>query len=40
MFDLRIGRQEAPLMDRLAVWTAALLGLGLAYGIAVSLRRA
>lgn len=40
MFDLRIGRQEAPLMDRLAVWTAALLGLGLTYGIAVSLRRA
>lgn len=40
MFDLRIGRQEAPLMDRAAVWTAALLGLGLAFGIAVSLRRA
>jgi TRAP-type mannitol/chloroaromatic compound transport system permease large subunit len=40
LFDLRIGRQEAPLMDRVAVWTAAGLGLGLAWGIIVSLRRA
>ena len=38
-FDLRIGRQEAPLMDRVAVWTAAGLGLGLAWGVIVSLRR-
>jgi len=39
-FDLRIGRQEAPLMDRVAVWTSAVLGIGLAWGIIVSLRRA
>jgi TRAP-type mannitol/chloroaromatic compound transport system permease large subunit len=39
VFDLRIGRNEAPLHDRMAVWGAILLALGLAWGIVVSLRR-
>jgi TRAP-type mannitol/chloroaromatic compound transport system permease large subunit len=38
-FDMRIGRQELPLADQLAMWGAMPLGLGLAWGIAVSLRR-
>ncbi|WP_232474948.1 TRAP transporter large permease [Neoroseomonas rubea] len=40
LFDLRIGRQEAPFGDRAAAWSATVLGLGLAWGIVVSLRRA
>jgi tripartite ATP-independent transporter DctM subunit len=40
LFDLRIGRQEAPFADRAATWAAAVLAVGLAYGILVSLRRA
>ena len=40
LFDLRIGRQEAPFADRAATWGAAVLAVGLAYGILVSLRRA
>ncbi|MBY0336255.1 MAG: TRAP transporter large permease subunit [Acetobacteraceae bacterium] len=38
-FDLRLGRQDAPLADRLALWTAGLLAVVLFYGIAVSLWR-
>ncbi|MCX7931284.1 MAG: TRAP transporter large permease subunit [Rhodovarius sp.] len=40
LFDLRLGRQEAPLSDRIAIGVATLLGLVLAYGIALSLWRA
>jgi len=39
-FDMRIGRNEVPLPDRIATWLAALLALGLVWGIIVSLRRA
>ena len=38
-FDMRIGRMEAPLPDRLAMLTAGLLGMVLAYGISLSLWR-
>jgi TRAP-type mannitol/chloroaromatic compound transport system permease large subunit len=39
LFDLRLGRQEAPLMDRAALALAAVLSLVLFWGIAVSLWR-
>ncbi|TCH97275.1 TRAP transporter large permease subunit [Roseococcus sp. SYP-B2431] len=38
-FDLRLGRQEAPLADQLALVAAAVLTLVLAWGILVSLSR-
>ena len=40
LFDLRIGRLEAPFADRAATWVAGGLSLVLAYGVLVSLRRA
>ncbi|WP_027284085.1 TRAP transporter large permease [Rubritepida flocculans] len=40
LFDMRIGREAPPLPDLLAMWAALPLALMLAYGIAVSLRRA
>lgn len=40
LFDLRIGRQAAPMGDQAATWAATLMGAGLAWGIAVSLWRA
>ena len=40
LFDLRIGRQEAPFMDQAASWAATVMALGLGWGILVSLRRA
>jgi TRAP-type mannitol/chloroaromatic compound transport system permease large subunit len=39
LFDMRIGRQELPPADRAAMWVAMALGVGLAWGIAVALRR-
>ena len=39
LFDLRLGRQEAPLLDRAALALAAVLSLVLFWGIAVSLWR-
>lgn len=39
-FDMRIGRQEAPLADRVAMIAATILALGLACGIIVALTRA
>ncbi len=40
LFDLRIGREAAPLADQLASWAATAMGLGLGFGILVALRRA
>ena len=40
LFDMRIGRQELPLADTIAMWAAMPLAMLLALGIAVSLRRA
>jgi tripartite ATP-independent transporter DctM subunit len=39
LFDMRIGRLEAPPADRAAMWGAAALGVVLAAGIALSLWR-
>lgn len=40
IFDMRIGRQNPPLPDRVAIWCAGVLVVGLAWGIAVALWRA
>jgi tripartite ATP-independent transporter DctM subunit len=40
LFDLRIGREAAPLADRAASWAATILGIVLAFGILVALKRA
>jgi tripartite ATP-independent transporter DctM subunit len=40
LFDLRIGREAAPFADRAASWAATAMALGLAYGVAISLKRA
>jgi tripartite ATP-independent transporter DctM subunit len=40
LFDMRLGRQEIALPDRIATWVAVALVAGLAWGILVSLRRA
>jgi tripartite ATP-independent transporter DctM subunit len=39
-FDMRIGRQNVPFRDQVAVWAATVMALGLAWGICVSLWRA
>lgn len=39
LFDMRIGRLEAPLADRLALVAATVLAFGLAWGILISLLR-
>lgn len=39
LFDMRIGRLEAPLGDRAAVVVATVLALGLAYGVVIALMR-
>ncbi|MFM7346718.1 MAG: TRAP transporter large permease subunit [Tagaea sp.] len=35
-FDMRLGRQNAPMGDRIAIWIAGVLAAGMAYGIAVA----
>jgi TRAP-type mannitol/chloroaromatic compound transport system permease large subunit len=40
VFDMRIGREAPPPGDAIAMWVALVLALGLAWGIAVALRRA
>jgi tripartite ATP-independent transporter DctM subunit len=40
VFDMRLGRQNVSAADQAAVYAAAVLALGLAYGILVALRRA
>lgn len=40
LFDMRLGRREAPFADRAATAAATVLALGLAWGVAVALRRA
>ncbi len=40
LFDMRLGRQEVASPDRVATWAAALLAVGLAWGVLVSLGRA
>jgi tripartite ATP-independent transporter DctM subunit len=38
-FDMRLGREAAPLGDRIAIWVAGALALGLAFGIGAAALR-
>lgn len=40
LFDMRLGREEASLPDRVATWAAIAASAGLAWGVLVSLARA